>query len=60
MGTTESNKAVKLILDCEVCGVFKEMEGNEDVLHYAAQTIIDEHWADVHYYPSVRYDWSGE
>lgn len=49
---------MRLTLTCEECGVFKKIEGNEDVLHYASQAIIDEHWADAHYNPSVRYDWS--
>lgn len=48
---------MKLVLDCQECGTIKEMNGNEDVLHYAAQAVITEHWEDVHYYPGIRYDW---
>lgn len=58
METTEDNNIMKLVLECEECGVIKEMEGDSDVLHYAARAVTDEHWADAHYYPSIRYNWS--
>jgi hypothetical protein len=47
-------------LECEHCGLIAEFEGDPDVLHYAADGLIKEHWEDAHYYPGIRYNWSEE
>lgn len=51
---------MRVRLTCEECGIIGEMEGTEDVLHYAAEALVDEHWEGSHYYPSVRFDWSDD
>lgn len=51
---------MKLRLECEECGTIGELEGTSEVLHYAADSLVNEHWEDAHYYPGVRYDWSEE